>query len=84
VGVPLRIALAAGPVIEHGGADHASGEAVDAVVAPSHSHGFLLQPAEHLPDGGVAGGLDFRPDFRAASGRQQAHTLRVGKRQIKG
>jgi hypothetical protein len=44
----------------------------------------LFKPAEHLPDGDMAGGLDFRPHLRAASGGQQAHTLRIRKRQIKG
>jgi hypothetical protein len=84
VGVPLGVALAAGPMIKRGRGDPASGEPVDAVVAPSHIHRFLLQPSQHLPDGDMAGGLDFCSDFRAASGRQQAHTLRIGKRQIKG
>jgi hypothetical protein len=82
--VPLGVAFAAGPMIKRGGGDAASAEPVDAVVAPSDSDRLVFQPAEHLPDGGVPGGLDFRPHFRAASGGQQAHTLRIRKRQIKG
>jgi hypothetical protein len=69
VGMPLGIAFAAGPVIERGGGDPASAEPVDAVVAAADPDRLLFQPAEHLADGGMAGGLDFRPDFRAASGR---------------
>jgi hypothetical protein len=71
-------------MIERGRRDPASGEPIDAVVAPSHSDRLLFQPPQHLPDGGVPGGLDFRPHLRAASGRQQAHALRIRKRQIKG
>ena len=55
----------------------------DAVV-PRRTPTALVQPAEHLPDRGVPRRLDFRSDFRAASGRQQAHTLRIRKRKIKG
>jgi hypothetical protein len=84
VGVPLGVALAAGPVIERGRRDSASAEPVDTVVAAADPHRLLFQPAQHLPDGHMAGGLDFRSDFRATSGRQQAHTFRIGKRQIKG
>jgi hypothetical protein len=84
VGVPLGITLAAGPMIKRGRGDAASAEPVDAVVAPTHPDRLLFQPAQHLPHGDMAGSLNFRPDFRAASGGQQAHALRVGKRQIKG
>src|ERR687897_2162460 len=71
-------------MIEGGGGDPASAESVDAVVASADSDRLLFQPAEHLADGGVPGGLDFRPHLRAASGGQQAYTLRIRKRQIKG
>jgi hypothetical protein len=71
-------------MIEGGCGDPTSAEPIDAVVATTDSDRLLFQPAEHLPDGGVPGGLDFRPHFRAASGGQQAHTLRIRKRQIKG
>jgi hypothetical protein len=84
VGVPLGVALAAGPVIKGGRGDPASAIPVDAVVAPADPHGFLFQPAQDLADGGVTGGLDLRSDFRAASGRQQADAFRIGERQIKG
>jgi hypothetical protein len=84
VGVPLGIALAAGPMIERGRGEPASAEAVDAVVAAADPHRLLLQPTEHLPDGGMPGGLDFRSDFRAGSSGQQAYAFRIRKRQIKG
>jgi hypothetical protein len=82
VGVPLGVAFAAGPVIEAGGGDAASAEPVDAVVAAADPDRLLFQPAQHGPDGHMAGGLDFRPHFRAASGGQQAHAFRIRKRQI--
>jgi hypothetical protein len=83
VGVPVRVALLAGPRIERGRGDPASAEPVDAVVAPADPDRLLFQPAEHLPDGGIAGGLDLRPRFRWASGREQAHAFRIRERQIK-
>jgi hypothetical protein len=67
-------------MIEGGGGDPASAESVDAVVASADSDRLLFQPAEHLADGGVPRGLDFRPDFRAASGGQQAHAFRIRER----
>jgi hypothetical protein len=84
VGVPLRVAFAAGPVIEGGGGDTASAEPVDAVVAAADPDRLLLEPAQHGSDGHMAGGLNFRPHFRVTSGRQQTHTFRIRKRQIKG
>jgi hypothetical protein len=53
-------------------------------VAAADPDCFLFQPAQNLPDGGMAGGLDFRSDFWAASGGQQAYAFWIRKRQIKG
>ena len=77
MGVPLRVAFAAGPVVEGGGGDAASAEPVDAVVAAADPDRLLFEPAQDGSDGHMAGGLDFRPDFRATSGGQQAHTFRI-------
>jgi len=61
MGMPLRVALAAGAMVERGTHQAQASVVGGAVVAAPHPDGFALEVGENLADGGVSGRLDLQP-----------------------
>jgi hypothetical protein len=83
VGVPLRVALPAGAMVERRRGDPLAAEAVGAVVTAAHADCLLLQPRQHHADRGMPRLGHFRSNFRGAAGGQQTDALGVRQRQVK-
>jgi hypothetical protein len=82
VGVPLRVALAAGAVVEGGTREPQALMALGAVVAAADPDRLAFQVGEDLADRRVPCGLHLPAHVRAAAGGEQADRLHVGERQI--
>ncbi len=82
VGVPLRVAFAAGAVVEGGGGEAEALVALGAVVAAADPDRLALQVGQGLADGRVPCGLCLPAHVRAAAGGEQADRLHVGERQV--